>query len=89
MPSKDDLKKQIEKKTYQSIVVIYNIVWDFLIIGSMFICMWLLLQLAKLLNMESLYFFQIISQVSEIGYIVMYLVMTMWAIYVIYKVFKE
>ncbi len=89
MPLKDDIKKHIEKKTVHGIVILYNILWDFLIIAVMFFGVWVLHFLAKLLGMESSYFILIINQVSEIGFIIIYLILAMWSIFVIYKLFKE
>ncbi len=89
MSLKDDLKKHIEKKTLHGIVILYNILWDFLIIAFMFFGVWVLHYLAKLLGMESSYFIVILNKVSEIGFIIMYLILAMWSIFVIYKLFKE
>ncbi len=89
MSLKDDLKEHIQKKTFQGIVILYNILWDFLIIAVMFISVWVLHYIAKLLGMESSYFILILNQVSEIGFIIIYLILAMWSIFVIYKLFKE
>ena len=89
MPLKDELKKHIEKKTVHGIVILYNILWDFLIIAAMFFGVWLLHYLAKLLGMESSYFIKILNLVSEIGFIIMFLILAIWNIFVIYKLFKE
>jgi uncharacterized membrane protein len=90
MASKEiDLKKQVKKKTTKSLLVIYNVLWDVLIIAVIFICVWVLDRLARLLGMESSYLIIILNHVSEIGFIIMYLVLAVSTVYYIYKLYKE
>lgn len=89
MASKEiDLKKHAKKKTAQAILVIYNLLWDVLIIAAIFIGVWILDQLARLLGMESSYLIIILNHVSEIGFIIMYLILAISTVYHTYKLFK-
>lgn len=90
MVSKDiDLKRQIKKKTAQSLLIVYNILWDVLIVAAMFFGVWVLNRLARLLGMESSYLIIILNHVSEIGFIIMFLIIAISTVYHIYKLFKE
>jgi len=90
MNSKDiDIKKHFKKNAFQSLYIIFNILWGILIVATIFFGVWILHKLAKLLGMESSYFIIILNQVSEMGFIIMYLIITGWTIIYTYKLFKE
>lgn len=90
MKSKDiDLKEQAKRKTAQSLLIVYNILWDVIIIVAMFLGVWVLARLAKLLGMESSYLIIILNHVSEIGFIIMFLIIAISTVFHIYKLFKE
>ncbi len=90
MASQDiDLKKEIGKKTTQTILIIFNILFDILLIATMFFGVWALHYVAGLLGMESSYFIKILNQVSEIGIVTIYLILAGRGIILTYKLFKE
>ena len=88
-PKDIDLKKEIGKKTAQTILIIFNILFDIVLIATMFFGVWALHYVAGLLGMESSYFIKILNQVSEIGFIIIYLILAGWGIILIYKLYKE
>jgi len=84
-----DIKQQIKKKTTLSLLIVYNILWDVLIVAAIFFGVWALDCLARLLGMESSYLIIILNHVSEIGFIIMYLILAISTVFHMYKLFKE
>jgi len=84
-----DIKQQIKKKTTLSLLIVYNILWDVLIVAAIFFGVWALDRLARLLGMESSYLIIILNHVSEIGFIIMYLILAISTVFHMYKLFKE
>ncbi len=91
MPSKKDIdiKKYIRRKMAKTIVVLTVIFMDFLITVSMFLAVWVLDLLARILGMESFYVIQILNNVSEIGLIITFLVVAASGVYSICNLYKE
>lgn len=70
----------IKKKAHFTLVLGCLILFDTLIVGCLFLGVWILERLAILLGIESWGFFALISQISEIGLIVLYLVFVVMSI---------
>jgi len=70
----------IKKKAYFTLVVVCLILFDTFIVGCLFAGVWVLERLAVLLGIHSWGFFTLISQISEVGLIVLYIVFVIMSI---------
>ncbi|MCC7565523.1 MAG: hypothetical protein KO206_04495 [Methanomicrobiaceae archaeon] len=79
----------IKKKVYFTFLMCCLIVFDTIIVGCLFLGVWALERLAKLLGIHSWGFFVTISHISEIGLIVLYVIFVIMSIIISVVFLKE
>ena len=85
----ENVKKHIVLKASFTIITIFAIFLDFLLISSIFVCVWLIHIISEFLGLGNHYVMQIISLVSEIGIAIIYVIFMVYEIIRMIKLFKE
>ena len=84
----EEAKKHILIKASFALITIAAVFLDFLIISSIFICVWLIHVISNFLNLGNHFVMQVISVVSELGVALIYIIFMIYEIIRMVKLFR-